>query len=54
MHLVIRSTHHQLRLGLNGHSGRGGDGVINSFVNGDGDQSTYPDTGLCRGSEITI
>ena len=54
VHLGIRSTHHQLGLGLNGHSGRGEDGVVNSFVNEDGDQSTFLDTGLCRGWEITI
>ena len=54
VHLGIRSTHHQLGLGLNGHSGRGEDGVVNSFVNEDGDQSTCLDMGLCRGWEITI
>ena len=54
VHLGIRSTHHQLWLGLNGHSGQGRNEVINSFVNGDGDQSTCLDTGLCRGWEIII
>ena len=49
VHLGMRFAHCQLRLGLNGHSGRGRDGVINSFINRDGNQSTYPDTGLCRG-----
>ena len=47
LHLGIRSTHHQLGLELNGHSGQGRDGVINSFVNGNRDQSTCLDTGLC-------
>ena len=54
VHLGMRFAHCQLGLGLNGHSGRGRDGVINSFVNRDGNQSTYPDTGLCRGWEIIV
>ena len=54
MHLSMRSAHHQLGLGLNGHSRRGGDGVINSFVNRDENQSTCLDTSLCQGWEITI
>ena len=53
VHLGIRSTHHQLELGLNGDSGQSENGVINSFVNGDENQSTYPNTGLCRGWNIT-
>ena len=54
VHLGIKSTHHQLGLKLNGHSRRGRDGVINSFVNKDENQSTYLDTSLYQGWEITI
>ena len=54
MHLSMRSAHHQLGLGLNGHSRQGGNGVINSFVNKDENQSTYLDTSLYQGWEITI
>ena len=54
VHLGMRFAHRQLGLGLSGHSGWGGDEVINSFVNRDGNQSTCPDTGLCWGWEITV
>ena len=49
VHLGMRFAHRQLGLGLMDIRNGGGDGVINSFFNRDGNQSTYPDTGLCRG-----
>ena len=49
MHLGIRFCLSPVRVRANGHSGRGGDGVINFFVNGDGNQSTCPNTGLWWG-----
>ena len=54
VHLGMRFAHRQLGLGLMDIRNGGGDGVINSFVNRDGNQSTYPDTSLCRGWEIIV
>ena len=36
LHLGIRSTHHQLGLELNGHSGRGRDGLLILLLTGIG------------------
>ena len=48
MHLGIRFCLSPVRVKANGHSGRGGDGVINFFVNGMGTNQPAP-TRVCGG-----